>query len=51
MRIESPVQCLFRTVKEDTRIDGVRLPKGSRVAVMYGAANRDAEQFPDPDRF
>lgn len=51
MRIESPVQCLFRTVKEDTQMDSVRLPKGSRVAVMYGAANRDAEQFPDPDRF
>ena len=27
------------------------LPEGSRAIVFYGAANRDARQFPDPDRF
>ena len=51
LRVESPVQCLFRTAKDDTQVGGVHIPKGSRLAVMYGAANRDAEQFPDPDRF
>ena len=51
LRVESPVQCLFRTAKADTEVGGVRISQGARLAVMYGAANRDAEQFPDPDRF
>jgi len=51
LRVESPVQCLFRTATADTEVGGVRVPQGTRLAVMYGAANRDAEQFPDPDRF
>ncbi|HJY83621.1 MAG TPA: cytochrome P450 [Candidatus Binatia bacterium] len=51
LRVESPVQCLFRTAKEDTEVGGVRVPQGARLAIMYGAANRDAEQFPDPDHF
>jgi cytochrome P450 len=51
LRVESPVQCLFRTAKADTEVGGVRVPQGARLAIMYGAANRDAEQFPDPDRF
>jgi cytochrome P450 len=51
MRVESPVQCLFRTAKADAEVGGVRVPQGSRLAILYGAANRDAEQFPDPDHF
>jgi len=51
LRVESPVQCLFRTAKADAEIGGVRISQGARLAVMYGAANRDAEQFTDPDRF
>src|ERR1043166_1354000 len=51
LRVESPVQCLFRTAKADTEVGGLCIARGARLAVMYGAANRDAEQFPDPDRF
>ncbi len=51
LRVESPVQCLFRTAQVDTEIGGVRVPQDARLAIMYGAANRDAEQFPDPDHF
>jgi cytochrome P450 len=51
LRVESPVQCLFRTATADTEVGGVRVPRGARLAILYGAANRDAEQFPDPDRF
>jgi cytochrome P450 len=35
----------------DHRIDDVVLPAGTRVAVLYGSANRDERQYPDPDRF
>jgi cytochrome P450 len=51
LRVESPVQCLFRTAKRDTEVGGVTIPVGARLAIMYGAANRDEEQFADPDRF
>jgi len=51
LRVESPVQCLFRTATADAEVGGVPVPQGSRLAVMYGAANRDAEQFPNPDHF
>lgn len=55
LRYESPVQGLFRMTTEDTELGGVRIPKGSRVNLRYGAANRDecvfanAEDF-DPQR-
>jgi cytochrome P450 len=51
LRIASPNQGLFRQVRSDTELEGVELPKGSTMWVMFGSANRDAEIFPDPDRF
>lgn len=51
MRIESPIQALFRTAKVDTELGGVKIPAGFRVATLYGAANRDEEIFPDAYRF
>jgi cytochrome P450 len=50
LRIESPTQGLFRYVKEDAEIGGVRIPKGSMLAIRYGAGNRDPERYPDPER-
>ena len=51
VRLESPVQSLFRLATEDTRVQGQRVPQGARVVVMYASANRDETVFPDPDRF
>lgn len=50
LRVESPTQGLYRSVAVDTEIAGVRIPAGSTVHIRYGAANRDPERFPDPDR-
>jgi cytochrome P450 len=51
LRIESPVQGLFRTAKVDTELSGVKIPAEARLVVMYGSGNRDNEQFPQGDQF
>lgn len=51
LRIASPNQGLFRTVTEDTELQGVPLKAGDRLWVIFGSANRDEKYFPDPDRF
>src|SRR5262249_40602205 len=50
LRWDSPVQLTSRTAKEDLELGGKRIRKGDEVDVILGAANRDPEQFPDPDR-
>lgn len=50
LRLESPVQFLFRFATRDLELCGVRIPKGSRIMAGYGAANRDERQFPEPAR-
>jgi cytochrome P450 len=52
LRYESPVQQgTFRIVAEPVEIRGKTLEAGSLVIALLGAANRDPELFPDPDRF
>jgi cytochrome P450 len=51
LRYESSNQLGNRIVTEDTVLGGVAMPKGTLVTIGIGAANRDGEQFPDPDRF
>lgn len=48
LRLESPVQGLFRTAAVDVEIGGATIPAGSVVNVRYAAANRDAEHFECP---
>ena len=50
LRMESPAQGLFRITTREVAIGGVTLPKGARVMVHYGSANRDEEQFADATR-
>ncbi len=51
LRLASPNQGLFRTATADSTLDGVDIPEGSTLWVMFGSANRDEAQFDDPDRF
>ncbi len=51
LRYEAPVQCLFRQATVDVELGGATIPAGARVALLYGAANRDPERFDDPDTF
>ncbi|BBZ32448.1 putative cytochrome P450 YjiB [Mycolicibacterium confluentis] len=51
MRLDGPPQRLFRIATRDVEMDGVTIRRGDWVALFFGAANRDAAVFPDPDRF
>jgi len=49
LRLESPFHGHFRLVRRDTDVAGEPLPKGSRVMLLWGAANRDGDEFPNPE--
>ncbi len=51
LRYESPVQVLFRRTTRDVELNGVTIPAEQRVGVFYGAANRDPEEWDEPDEF
>ena len=52
LRLSTPTQGMFRLVTEDTEIDGMPVPKGARLVLVYSAANRDPAVWgDDPDRF
>jgi len=50
LRYVSPVHTLARQVRQDVNIRGVDIPEGSSIYLMIGAANRDPEKFPDPEK-
>ncbi|MEV4080216.1 cytochrome P450 [Nonomuraea fuscirosea] len=50
MRWDTPLQMFERWVLEDIEVHGVRIPRGSEVALLFGSANRDPAVFEDPDR-
>ncbi len=50
LRLESPVQGLFRVVRKDTEFGGVHLPKGARIMLRFAAANRDGRKYASPEQ-
>lgn len=51
LRLEAPVIHLNRIVSADLEYDDLVIPAGTKVLMMWAAANRDPEAFSDPDRF
>ena len=47
LRLESSVQGLARTTLEDVQVDGIEIPEGEKVLMLYGSANRDPREFGD----
>ena len=50
LRYESSNQLGNRRAASDTEIGGVPVPAGTLITLCIGAANRDPERFPDPER-
>ena len=51
LRWTSPVTHIMRIAARDVELAGKRIRKGDRVVLWNAAANRDPDQFPEPDRF
>jgi pimeloyl-[acyl-carrier protein] synthase len=50
LRFETPVQVLIRGVPEEIEFAGRRIGPKQILILLVGAANRDPDQFTDPDR-
>ncbi len=51
LRIDAPVQAHFRVAACDTELEGVAIPEGAGVGVVFGCANRDGATFPEGETF
>jgi cytochrome P450 family 144 len=51
LRYEPPFRGHYRHVVRDTTLCGQDLQAGSRLLLLWGAANRDPSHFDDPDQF
>ena len=50
LRLESPVQGLYRQAVEDCTVDGVEIPAGSSLWLAYASANHDEGVFTCPEQ-
>lgn len=51
LRLEAPVQGLFRTTTQEVELGGATLPAGAQLQLLYAAGNRDESEFADPASF
>jgi cytochrome P450 len=51
VRRDAVIRWFARVATRDVEIGGAILPKGARVMLLYGSANRDERRYADPDRF
>jgi cytochrome P450 len=51
LRYESPSPIQARWVTRDVELHGEVVPRGSKMALLNAAANRDGRHYPDPDGF
>ncbi len=51
LRVRTPVRSLARYAVEPVEIDGVVIPEGEYVVVLYASANRDERKWREPEKF
>jgi len=49
LRFDTPLSLFERWVLEPIEIDGLEIPRGGEVALLFGSANRDPAAFAEPD--
>ena len=51
LRMEPPTRCLSRAAIREVEVNGVTLPKGAHILLVYGSGNDDETVFPNPREF
>jgi cytochrome P450 family 142 subfamily A polypeptide 1 len=51
LRLVTPIASFSRTVTQDTELRGKKLEQGQKIVLAYPSANRDSDEFEDPDTF
>ncbi|MBL6625972.1 MAG: cytochrome P450 [Alphaproteobacteria bacterium] len=51
VRLGTPIRSFARTAVDDITVEGVVIPKGARVMMLYASANRDEAVFENADAF
>jgi cytochrome P450 len=51
LRLSTPTQGMFRIATKDHELEGVHIPKGARIVIVFASANRDEAIYSDPDDF
>ncbi|MCH9837101.1 cytochrome P450, partial [bacterium] len=51
LRLSTPTQGMFRIATKDHELEGVQIPKGARIVIVFASANRDVDLFGEPDAF
>lgn len=51
VRYSAIVRWFSRVAIADYQVEDFVVPEGARVMILYGSANRDERQYPDPDLF
>ena len=51
LRYDAPVPGMIRSTNEEVNISGVKLPKNSKLFLMYASGNRDESQYEDAQKF
>ena len=51
IRYVTPIHNMCRVANTDYELNGVTIPAGNQVVLMYSSANRDTSHFADPEAF
>lgn len=51
LRLTTPTQGMFRIATKEHELEGVKIPKGARIVIVFASANRDTDLYEDPDSF
>ena len=51
LRLEPPTRALSRTTTREVTVNGLTLPEGAHLMLVYGSGNDDETVFPEPRKF